>query len=59
VSKLILADGVKKFWVEKTNAFRKSVAAFAKAQMLVTQQLATTWDSLYDEATEKEQKESK
>jgi len=59
VSKLILADGVKKFWIEKTTAFRKSVAAFAKAQMLVTQQLATTWDTLYDEATEKEQKESK
>jgi len=59
VSKLILSEGVKKFWVEKTNAFRKSVAAFAKAQMAVTQQLASTWDSLYDEATEKEQKEQK
>jgi len=57
VSKLILSEGVKKFWVEKTTAFRKAVALFAKAQMLVTQQFATTWDTLYEEATEKEQKE--
>jgi len=59
VSKLILSEGVKKFWIEKTTAFRKAVALFAKAQMLVTQQFATTWDSLYEEATDKEQKDSK
>jgi len=53
IGKLIFAEQFKRFWIEKTLAFKKAIALFSKAQMTVCHQLNQMWETMHDEATEK------
>jgi len=50
MSRLILSDGYRKFWVDKTIAFRRAIALFAHTQLQVAQQLSSTFETLHEEA---------
>jgi len=46
ITHLILGSELRRFWKERTAAFRHSIIAFANEQHGITKQLTGTWDTI-------------